>query len=504
MAKAPTPKSAKASAESTGTRRRPRSRAKPEAAFFDLDRTLLGGASGPIFSEALREVGVLAERRNPLEPLLFKMFDLVGENYPTMLLAREGIRMVRGWPVGAVDDAAALAAPRIVERILPFAHVEIAEHHAAGRRVVMATTTPQHLVAPLADILGIDDVIATRYGVDRTGDTATFDGTIDGPFVWGRGKARAVREFAEAKRIDLAASYAYSDSYYDIPMLSMVGHPTAVNPDPRLFAFATLRRWPLRSFDAPPGVLKIAGLEPQLVAQRLARQEFMPFVRFRCYGKRRVPATGPAIIVAKHRSYFDPLALGYLLAQSGRPIRFLGKREVFDAPIVGDVARAMGGIRVDRGTGSDEPLRAAVDALHGGDLVALMPQGTIPRGRELYNPVLRGRWGAARLAAESRAPVIPVGLWGTEHVWPRSSTLPNVANIINPPTVQIRVGPPVELRYDDVEADTQAIMDAIVRLLPPSARDHYDPTPEEIRLATPHGSADSDASREAGRRPGTD
>ena len=83
-------------------------------------------------------------------------------------------------------------------------------------------------------------------------------------------------------------------------------------------------------------------------------------------------------------------------------MRFLGKKEVFDAPIVGDLATAMGGIRVDRGTGSDEPLQAAADALAAGELVAIMPQGTIPRGPAFFDPELKGRWGAARLAARLR------------------------------------------------------------------------------------------------------
>ena len=103
--------------------------------------------------------------------------------------------------------------------------------------------------------------------------------------------------------------------------------------------------------------------------------------------------------MANHRSYFDGLAIGYAAAQVGRPMRFLGKKEVFDAPVVGQLASAMGGIRVERGTGSDEPLAAAAEALEGGELVALMPQGTIPRGRAFFEPVLEGRWGAARLAA---------------------------------------------------------------------------------------------------------
>src|SRR3954466_10198468 len=139
--------------------------------------------------------------------------------------------------------------------------------------------------------------------------------------------------------------------------------------------------------------------------------------------------------------------MGLALSKRGRPVRFLGKKEVFDAPVVGPMAKAFGGIRVDRGTGSDEPLVAAADALRGGQLVALMPQGTIPRGPAFFDPELKGRWGAARLATMTKAPVIPIGMWGTERVWPRSSRLPNVLNVTDPPEVRIRVGTPVELRY---------------------------------------------------------
>ncbi len=100
--------------------------------------------------------------------------------------------------------------------------------------------------------------------------------------------------------------------------------------------------------------------------------------------------------------------------------------------------------------------------------------------------------------------MIPVGLWGTEKVWPRSAKLPNLGNVTDPPVVTIRVGPPVELEYDSLEADTERIMAAIMRLLPPSAREEYEPTDEELRLATPGGHLVPDADHEAERRPGVD
>ena len=169
------------------------------------------------------------------------------------------------------------------------------------------------------------------------------------------------------------------------------------------------------------------------------------------------------------------------------------------------MARAMGGIRVERGSGSDEPLVEAARALEAGEVVVIMPQGTIPRGRAFFDPVLQGRWGTARLAAETGAPVVPVGVWGTEQVWPRSSRLPNLLNITSPPRVSVTVGPAVPLGGEDPSEDTRRIMEAIVALLPPEAREAREPTPEELAMAMPPGAEpDADGSHEAARRPGTD
>ena len=193
-------------------------------------------------------------------------------------------------------------------------------------------------------------------------------------------------------------------------------------------------------------------------------------------------------MVANHRSYFDTAAVGVTVMRAGRPLRFLGKKEVFDAPVIGSLAKALGGIRVDRGTGSSAPLREAERALAAGELIALMPQGTIPRGPTFFDPVLVGRHGAARLAAATRAPVIPLGLWGTEEVWPRSSRLPNVLNVTSPPSVRTRVGTPVEgLGGHDLDGDTERIMEAIMALLPPEAAIRRIPTPDELARTFPAG-----------------
>jgi putative phosphoserine phosphatase/1-acylglycerol-3-phosphate O-acyltransferase len=468
-------------------------------AFFDLDRTLLNGASGPVISAELRAAAVLPERTVPGEGLLFGLFNAIGETWPSMLLTRQAARAAKGWPRAGVRAAAKAAAAKLVDQVQPYAHVLIEHHRGEGRPVVMATTTPYDVVAPLAEALGLDGVVATRYG----GDDEHYDGTIDGEFVWGRGKLRAVQAWARANGVDLGESWAYSDSFYDLPLLAAAAHPVAVNADPRLAAVAAVRRWPQMHLDVPPGVPKVLGVEPQQVFLPFTRPELLPFAHFDIDGVDNIPRSGGALLCANHRSYFDPLAVGVTVARRGRPVRALGKKEVFDAPVIGPIARAMGGIRVDRGTGSDVPLQAAEQALRAGELVAVMPQGTIPRGRAFFEPELKGRWGAARLAGATGVPVVPIGLWGTEQVWPRCARFPDVARIVDPPTVRVRVGEPITVPGEDPEEDTVAIMDAVRDLLPPEAQVDREPSEEElIRTYPPGYSGDPEA--ESARRPGSD
>jgi putative phosphoserine phosphatase/1-acylglycerol-3-phosphate O-acyltransferase len=471
------------------------------AAFFDLDRTLLRGASGPIISEALRTAGVLSGRSIPGESLVYRIYERIGETVPSMALTRQAARFAKGWVREVVQDAGREAAKVLADAIQPFARPIIEEHRVAGRALVLATTTPDDLIRPLAEALGFDDVVATRYG-EKDG---RYDGTIRGEFVWGRGKLRAVQTWADEHGVDLDESWAYSDSFYDVPLLSAVANPVVINPDPRLIVVAALRRWPVLHLDVPAGVprIPVVGLEPQQLLMPFARPELVQYARFDIDGTDNIPEVGAAIIVGNHRSYFDPIAMSMALARRGRPVRFLGKKEVFDVPVVGQLATAMGGIRVDRGTGSDEPLKAAAGALAAGELVALMPQGTIPRGPAFFDPVLKGRWGAARLAAISKAPIVPVGLWGTELVWPRSSRVPNLFNVLNPPRVTVRVGEPFDLDHVSMDEDTGRIMQAITDLLPPEARQRRQPTSEELARTYPSGYK-GDPEGEADRRPGTD
>ena len=144
----------------------------------------------------------------------------------------------------------------------------------------------------------------------------------------------------------------------------------------------------------------------------------------------------------------------------------------------------------------------AIKVLRAGEAIALAPEGTIPRGPAFFATELRGRWGAARLAQATGAPVIPVGLWGTEKVWPRNARLPRL-RFDERPEIRVRVGGPVHLTGRSLDADTKRIMSALMDQLPDEARVARRPTPEELAATYPPGYR-GDPSSEAVRRPGRD
>jgi HAD superfamily hydrolase (TIGR01490 family) len=215
------------------------------AAFFDLDRTLIAGASlFPLGVEAWR-AGLVSKRevrRFATGALAFKLFGDKGER-------SEGVRTdflgrVEGVSVEVLHDVARRVLPRLVSRVRPESRRLIKMHEQAGRDTWIVSASPYPIVAPLADRLGMTGAIATRgKAVD-----GHYTAELDGPFVYGEGKAEAITQLAVDRGYDLKHSYAYSDSISDLPMLEVVGHPVAVNPDSELADLAHERGWPVVIF----------------------------------------------------------------------------------------------------------------------------------------------------------------------------------------------------------------------------------------------------------------
>lgn len=454
-------------------------------AFLDLDRTLLVGASGPTLQRALIAAGVVPSAAQvPGLTALYGIFDRFGESLFSMGLARSAAAAAKGWKAEEVRAAATDAVPELLERCAPYAAARLDGLRAEGCRLVLATASPADMVEPLAVALGFDDVIATRYEVD---DDGRYTGRLLGSFVWGLGKVRAVQSWATAHGEDLSTCYAFSDSFFDTPLLSSVGHPHPVNPDIRLLGLAKLRRWPIESWERPDSVPSLFGFEAYDVLRPLVRPELFPYARFTFDGLEHLPVKGPAILAANHRSYFDVAALALVAARLGRPVRALAKAELFDAPIISTLARALGAICVDRTGDPSEAYEAARVALEAGEVIIILPQGTIPQGAAFFDPQLVGKTGTARLAAATKAPVVPIGLWGTEAVWPRSTKIPRVATVFNPPEVAVRVGAPASLEGLGIERATEEIMAAISSLLPEAQQRRSPPRHAELAATYPSG-----------------
>lgn len=457
------------------------------AAFFDLDRTVVPDAVGMYLVSGLIDAGLiegrertLAQVARPINAVLRGMYRRFGENWLSVQFSRRGIKGLAGRPADRLREAAQFITDRIEKSVFAEARWLIQEHKRQGHTVVIASSGWRDVVEPLAGRLGVDHVLATEFEVKD----GKFTGEFVGRWLFGRAKRDAVRELAREHGIDLSESFAYSDSFYDAALLEEVGRPRAVNPDPILRVVAAVNGWPVYEFRGREGTPRPA-VELFDVVKPILHPALLP-VRVEVAGLENIPKEGAVIVACNHRSYLDGPVIAALGSWRGRKLRFLGKREIFDAPVLGHLARAGGQIPVDRGTGSIKPLREALDALDRGEAVAILPQGTIPRGLDFFDPVLKGRPGVARLAVESGAPVVPVALWDTERVWPRKARLPNVRPWLPGapwrPVVHARVGEPIFLKAPAGKEDDKETLDGLVRQLMERIAGML---PEEVRSARP-------------------
>ncbi|MCS0639267.1 HAD-IB family hydrolase [Streptomyces sp. LP05-1] len=219
------------------------------AAFFDLDKTVIAKSSALTFSKSFYQGGLI-NRRAVLRTAYIQFVFLVGgADHEQMERMRAYLSaLCRGWNVQQVKE---LVAETLHELIDPIIYDEAAslieEHHAAGRDVVIVSTSGAEVVEPIGELLGADRVVATRMVV---GEDGCYTGEVE-YYAYGPTKADAIRELAASEGYDLARCYAYSDSATDLPMLESVGNPCAVNPDRALRREAVARDWPVLVFNRP-------------------------------------------------------------------------------------------------------------------------------------------------------------------------------------------------------------------------------------------------------------
>ncbi|MEV6972047.1 HAD-IB family hydrolase [Kitasatospora sp. NPDC093806] len=227
---------------------RPRQTGPRTAAFFDLDKTIIAKSSALAFSRPFYQGGLI-NRRAVLRSAYAQFVFLVGgADHDQMEKMREYLSaLTRGWNVQQVREIVAETLHNLIDPIIyDEAASLIEQHHAAGRDVVIVSSSGSEVVEPIGALLGADHVIATRLKIED----GCYTGEIE-YYAYAENKAAAIRELAEVEGYDLAECYAYSDSSTDLPLLEAVGHPSAVNPDRALRKEAVAREWPVLVFDKP-------------------------------------------------------------------------------------------------------------------------------------------------------------------------------------------------------------------------------------------------------------
>ena len=230
--------------------------------------------------------------------------------------------------------------------------------------------------------------------------------------------------------------------------------------------------------------------KPAIDEEELFREDLTPLIRGTALGARTlarcitrvhvegdasaIPRSGPVILAANHISNADPVIVGsWLTPKLGRRIHWLGKKEMFDWPIVGWMARNGGVVPVDRGGADVEAFRIAQRVLDAGQVLMVFPEGTRSPTAELQTP----KDGLAMLALRTNATIVPIGVSNTDKVWPKGRPIPRLGG-----HATMRIGKPFKVgdllppgtnRKAAKGLATDLIMRRIAALLDPRHRGPY-------------------------------
>lgn len=217
----------------------------PGAAFFDMDRTVLLVDSGALWIKFLRRRGELS-RLQMLRAMSWVVryklaildLDALAQKLTASLKGKPEADMIKkclGWYRNEIEPT-----------IAPAARLAIAAHREKGERVVLLTSSTPYVAGPLAQTLGLDDVLCSRFEVVD----GRFTGRVESPLCYSHGKLTHAERWAQRAGLSLAECAFYTDSYNDVPVLERVGRPIVVNPDDRLRRLAKKQGWPIQTWTA--------------------------------------------------------------------------------------------------------------------------------------------------------------------------------------------------------------------------------------------------------------
>ncbi|MEU2004768.1 HAD-IB family hydrolase [Rhodococcus sp. NPDC019627] len=397
-------------------------------AAFDLDGTLISGYSASVVyrdrlrrfdisvAELLRTTGAAMETR-------FRGADVSG-------LMRIGVQSLAGRMEDEMQEwGQRLFRQEIARMIYSEVRGLLAAHRHAGHQVVMATSATPYQAQSVAEDLAIEDVLCTRPEV--------LDGMLTGqlasPPLWGPAKAEAVCTYAQQHGADLKSSFAYSNGAEDLPMLTSVGHPVALNPDRKLAATARKNGWPSVNLRPPQsgndpvsiartttaiGALMGAaafGVSAGLVTRNRQTAanlvgSFGPDIalaicgiELRVSGKENAEAARPAVFMFNHQSSLDMLVVGSVIRHD---VTGVAKKEAARDPRFLPVGALLDVAYIDRSDSAKAraALQPAVEKLHSGISIAIAPEGT----RTPTPRLGKFKKGGFHLAISAGVPIVPI------------------------------------------------------------------------------------------------
>ncbi len=416
------------------------------AAFFDLDRTLIDDFSVKQFMRSR----IMSGKSSPKEFLTQFAAILVyasgNRDFERLTsISSKGIKGLKEQEF--IDLGEEVYLEHLAGTIYPESRALVDSHLAKGHKVAIISAATPYQVDPIARDLGINDVFCTRMEVKN----GKFTGEVE-EMCWGEGKANAAREFAEKHNIDLSKSYFYTDSIDDYPLLEIVGHPQAVNPDKELSQRAFENNWQIRRFsqttDTPlvnsmrtalaigsfyPAAMKGLAVGAMNMSQRKGINTTiesigdlgcrMAGLDVSVRGIEHLEVARPAVICFNHQSNVDMFIISKLVK---RDVTAIAKKELASTPL-GPLFKAMGAIFIDRSDKSKalKAFEPAIEALKSGVSVAIAPEGTRSRTRKLG----KFKKGAFHLAMQAGVPIVPIVIKNAHDAMPKGSGLMQATHI---------------------------------------------------------------------------
>lgn len=428
------------------------------AALFDFDGTIIAGFS------------VLSFLREKLTSGEASITDLV-EQFASVLsfsLGRTGFsglmgataQMMRGTEEQTfVDFGVKVYEKHIAATIYPEARALILAHLRKGHTLGIISSATKYQVLPAAKDLHVENVLCTELEVFE----GKFTGEVVAPTCWGQGKVLAAEKLAQQYGCNLAESFFYTDSHDDVLLLEAVGHPRPLNPNSRLTKIAKKNAWPIKSFNSRgrPGFENIvrtamtySTLFPAVLsglpiwAMTGSRTEAVNFsfsvwadyasalggMKVRVEDEGNLWAARPAIFVFNHQSAADAIILAKLIR---RDLASVGKKEIANIPIIGQLFQYGGVVLIDRVNREKaiEAMAPLIDVIKKeGKSVAIAPEGT----RSVTPKLGKFKKGAFHLAIQAGVPMVPIVIHNALDFMPKGDLF------VRPATVDVTVLKPVD------------------------------------------------------------